>query len=193
MAAPPQATIRDLNGTWRMSKTLSDDLGPSLALQGMPWILRKAVSFATITGKLSQTQDENGITNIAVQQTATGGIKGEDEKHKLDGAENIHGSMAFGAQHVRSNWLDLKTAKPLSLGGEPLDPFLLQGWLEEEQAGQPGHITVNVFNERAGWKADQVWGFAEIDDKRYRVAKLLVRKGEETAPVRVVYEWVGRE
>ncbi|KAE9566442.1 hypothetical protein CGCF415_v015121 [Colletotrichum fructicola] len=193
MAAPTQVTIRDLNGTWRMSKTLSDDLGPSLALQGMPWILRKAVSYATITGKLSQTQDDKGITSIAIQQTASGGIKGEDEKHKLDGAENIHGSLMFGAQHVRSSWLDVKTTNPLSLSGEPLDPYLLQGWLDEEQPGQPGHITVNVINERAGWKADQVWGFSNIDGQRYRIAKFLVSKGEEIAPVRVVYEWVGRE
>lgn len=160
----------------------------------MPWIIRKAVSFATITGKLSQTQDEHRTTNITIQQTATGGIKGEDERHILNGSVSIHGSAMFGAQSIRSNWLDLKSAKPLSLSGEPLDPYLLDDWLEEEaHTGQPGHITVNVVNEKAGWQADQVWGFSNINGQRYRIAKFLVQKGEEKAPVRVVYEWIGKE
>lgn len=167
-------------------------MGPYLAVQGVSWILRKAISIATITGKLSQTRDDDGITTISIQQTATGGIEGETENYKLDGAENMHRSSSFGAQHIRSNWLDIKAAKPMSLSGELLDPYLLQGWLDEEQAGQPGHITVHVVNESAGWKVDQVWGFCNIDGKRYRAAKCLLVRGEKTAAARMVYEWVGR-
>ncbi|KAI1177824.1 hypothetical protein F4777DRAFT_576641 [Nemania sp. FL0916] len=200
MAAPPEITINNLEGTWRMSKTLSDNMDPALELQGMPWILRKAVSFATITGQLSQTRDEKGITVIEVVQTATGGIKGENEIYRLDGSETTLGSGMFGVQKIRSRWLDIsgtenanEAGRPVNIAGKPTNPWLLEGWLREGDPDSPGHINALVVNEKAGWTSEQVWGFADIEGSRRRVTKFLVSKGSETAKILTVYDWLGKK
>lgn len=168
----------------RQSKTLSDDMGPSLELQGMPWIIRKAVSFATITGKLSQTKDPEDVTCIQIAQTATGGIKGETEVHKLDGKDYAHSSGVFGTQVVNTSWVHLKSEHSKGLEG-----WLREGWLEGDDNASPGNIHVSVKHDKAGWTAHQVWGFAMVEGKRYFVKRFLVQKGSSDAKVRMVYEW----
>lgn len=168
----------------RQSKTLSDDMGPSLELQGMPWIIRKAVSFATITGKLSQTKDADDVTCIQIAQTATGGIKGETEIHKLDGKDYPHSSGVFGTQVVKTGWVNLKSEDSKDLEG-----WLREGWFEGDDNASPGNIHVSVKHEKAGWTAQQVWGFAMIEGKRYFVKRFLVQKEAKDAKVRMVYEW----
>lgn len=155
-------------------------------------IIRKAVSWATITGQVTQTKNEDGHTIISIEQTATGGLKGETEKHQVDGTEFAHGSGMFGVQRVRTQWLDLKFPKPAPgvATGEDLDPYLTDNWLEEEAQGSPGHLLVRVSSDKSGWTAEQVWGFALIDGERYHVKKFIVRNGDQRADVRVVYEWV---
>ncbi|KAK4164416.1 hypothetical protein QBC43DRAFT_318095 [Cladorrhinum sp. PSN259] len=195
MSAPATKTIHDLNGTWVMSKTLSDDMDPSLVIQGIPWIVRKAVSWATITGNLTQKKDTAGYTAITIAQTATGGIKGETETHRIDNSEIAHSSAMFGTQRVRTSWLDLVNHKPATgvSTGEGLDPYLTEGWLEDGgNDGSPGHILVHVSSDKSGWTAQQVWGFALIDGKRHFVKRFIVRNREQDqrADVRIVYEWV---
>ncbi|KAI6090726.1 hypothetical protein F4821DRAFT_227718 [Hypoxylon rubiginosum] len=171
-----------------MSKTLSDDLGPTLELQGIPWIVRKAVSFATITGKLTQTTDEKGTTQIVVDQTATGGIKGETETYVLDGSESRVGSSMFGFQNLRTQWVSLDD-QPMSFAGGPLDPWLQEGWLEES-SGTHDHVQVYTVSEK-GWSAEHIWGFALRHGERYYAKKILLKKGEDSLKANVVYEWKG--
>ncbi|KAI8945071.1 hypothetical protein F4801DRAFT_598376 [Xylaria longipes] len=132
MAAPPGVTIDNLEGAWRMSKTLSSSMESALELQSVPWLLRKAVSFATITSQLSQKKYDNGVTVIQVAQTATSGIKGETEVYRLDGCETTLGSSMFGVQKIRTRWLDLNSAenenklgRPTNIAGSPIDN---RGW-----------------------------------------------------------------
>ncbi|KAI3317860.1 hypothetical protein HD806DRAFT_550204 [Xylariaceae sp. AK1471] len=200
MAAPPEITIDNLQGTWRMNKTLSDSMDSALELQGMPWIIRKAVSFATITGRLSQKKDESGVTVIQVAQTATGGIKGETEIYRLDGSETTQGSGMFGVQKIRTRWLDLsigengdESSVPTNLAGQPTYPWLLQGWLKEASINSPGHINALVINEKAGWTTEQLWGFSMIEGSRRRVTKFLISKGSDVVKMRVVYDWLGSD
>ncbi|WEW56054.1 hypothetical protein PRK78_001489 [Emydomyces testavorans] len=197
MAAPPEVTMKNLSGVWVMSKKLSDDMDPCLELQGIPWIVRKAVSWATITGRLKQETSESGITTIHVEQFATGGIKGENETHQLDWTDYSHGSGMFGTQRVRTRWT---TIGPDSLSGDgcPLDGFLTAGWLDEEretdddQRPEEGkHVQVYVVSDKAGWRAEQIWGFAMIEGKRYHVRRFIVSKGDKVVKVRMVYEWKG--
>jgi hypothetical protein len=100
----------------------------ALELQGMPWMIRKAVSFATIKGRLSQKTDELGVTVIQVAQTATGGIKGETETYRLDGSETTQGSGHVRRAKIQTRWLDLGIGKnggesslPTNLAGRPTD------------------------------------------------------------------------
>ncbi|KAI0412787.1 hypothetical protein F5X98DRAFT_391474 [Xylaria grammica] len=172
----------------------------ALELQGMPWLLRKAVSFATITGQLSQKNDDNGVAVIEVAQTATGGIKGEIEVYRLDGSETTQGSGMFGVQRIRTRWLDLggtenanRAGRLTNIEGNPIDPWLLEGWLREGTTSSPGHINAFVVNEKAGWTAEQIWGFSEIEGSRRRVTRFLVSKGSRTARILAVYDWLGNQ
>ncbi|KAL2158314.1 hypothetical protein VTH06DRAFT_4635 [Thermothelomyces fergusii] len=196
MSAPASASIHDLNGSWVMDKKLSDSLDPILELQGIPWIIRKAVSWATITGTITQTKNEKGSTVITVEQTATGGLKAETEVTYLDGAEYVHESAVFGRSRVRSRWLDLDSEQPAPgvADKRDIDPYLREGWLKEEaegSQGSPGHIWVTSISEKGGWRVDQVWGFALVDGQRYHVKKFLATKGEGRAEGRMVYSWLG--
>lgn len=76
------------------------------------------------------------------------------------------------------------------------DAFLREEWLEgeEENSGPNGerHIQSYAVNEERGWTADQVWGFAIIDGKRYHTRRVVIRKGSEVLKVRLVYNWQGK-
>ncbi|KAL2167382.1 hypothetical protein VTG60DRAFT_1371 [Thermothelomyces hinnuleus] len=192
MSAPASSNIHNLNGSWVIDKKLSDSMDPILELQGIPWIVRKAVSWATISGTITQTKDEKGRTIIRVEQTATGGLKAETETVQLDGSEQVHESAVFGSQRVRSRWLDLTSEHPAPgvSSKEEIDPYLGEDWLEEEPEGSPGHVWVTATNDRAGWRVDQVWGFALVDGQRYHVKKFVATKGEGRVSARMVYAWV---
>ena len=131
-----------------------------------------------------------------MDHTATGGIKAETEFRKLDWSLVPHVSGVFGETSCRSRWMkvDGSGAMAESGAGGPLHPWLMEGWLVEADINGEGKVFIQnwVVNEKMGWTAEQVWGFAMLDGKRYQVRKFLVRKGGEEARVRMVYEWKGR-
>ncbi|KAE9367748.1 hypothetical protein N431DRAFT_416569 [Stipitochalara longipes BDJ] len=190
MAAPPEVTLKDLTGEWVMNKTLSDDTDAVLALQGINWWTRKAISFATVTLHTKQYTDDSSVTHIDIQQTATGGIKGTAELRELDWTERSHEDHIFGNLKGKSRWLTIDHP-------EITDGFLKEGWIEgeEENAGPNGerHIESAVVNEEKGWSAVQIWGFAIIDGTRYYTRRVVVTKGSEVLKVRLVYNWQGKK
>jgi len=188
MAAGPEVTLKDLTGDWVMNKSLSDDADPVLALQGIGWWTRKAISLATITLHVKQYIDENGIPHIDIDNTATGGIKGTSELRILDWQERSHKDHLFGNLTGKSRFLTLDDVE---------DEYLKDGWLEgeEENGGSGGerHVESYSFNEENGWTADQIWGFAVIDGQRYYTRRIVVTKGSEVLKVRLVYNWLGKK
>ena len=163
-----------------------------MALISSGRLLRKAIFWATVTSAITQTEDSEGCTLLSIAHTATGGIKGETDNLRVDGAEYSHNSVIFGTQKVRTSWLDLKKGDiaPGVATGEHLDPYLIQDWLEEEKGSSPGQILLQVMADTNGWTAKQVWGFALVDGKRHHVKRCVVKKGEKCARIRVVYELV---
>jgi hypothetical protein len=168
------------------NKTLSDDTDAVLALQGIGWWTRKAISLATVTLHVKQYSDEDGSTHIDIEQTATGGLKGTTELRHLVWTFQEHDDHIFGHLKGKSRWLGLDAVE---------DDFLKDGWLEgdEENAGPAGerHIESYVENEEKGWTADQIWGFAIFDGQRYYTRRVVVTKGSEVMKVRLVYNWQG--
>jgi hypothetical protein len=166
-------------------------MSPALVLNPGRRILRKAVSWATIIGTVTQTK-QGACTIITTEQTATGGLKGETERAWVDGAEHEHVSQMFGVQRVCTRWLNV-TSRATGSGvatGDKLDIYLRQGWLEEEAEGVPEHIWITSTCDKGGWRAEQVWGFALVDGKRHHVKRFVVTKGEERAAIRIVYDWL---
>jgi len=200
MAAPPEVTLGDLTGDWVMNKALSDDPDPVLALQGVSWIKRTIIARATVTLHTKQytgsadDADGAGATHIDIDQTLSGGINGSTEKRTLDWVGRSHYDDTFGDVVGRSRWLaDLTTPGQGAAGGE-LDPFLVLDWLEGEGAGPQGERFVQSYavNASAGWAAEQIWGFALVDGRRYYTRRVVVRKGAKVVKVRLVYDWKGK-
>lgn len=185
-------TLRAVILTILQNKALSDPIDPVLALQGINWLVRKVVSMATVTMHVVESSDDDGITHIHTEQTATGGIKGETEVGKLDWSAVPNISGIFGETSNRSRWTGVGSSAE-SGGGGSLHPWLTEGWLKEDTSGDGNeHIQNWAVSEKKGWTAEEIWGFAMLDGKRYQVRKFLVKKGEQEARARMVYDWKGR-
>ncbi|KAH8697757.1 hypothetical protein BGW36DRAFT_341913 [Talaromyces proteolyticus] len=103
MAAPPETTIQNLNGQFILNKTLSNDTDPILALQGISWVTRTAIAYATVTLDISEFVEPNAddpahapVTKVDILQTATGGIQSQ-EKRTADWRPRDHEDRIFGA------------------------------------------------------------------------------------------------
>ena len=99
-----------------------------------------------------------------------------------------HDDHVFGHLKGKSRWLGLDAVE---------DSYLKEGWLEgdEEKSGPGGELHIESYSENSerGWTADQIWGFAIVDGKRYYVRKAVVTKGSEVRKIRMVYGWQGKE
>lgn len=217
MASPPEVTIKDLSGNWVMvsylplsshhptlyssqtqaqvhqltpplqNKSLSDDTDAVLTLQGVGWWQRKAIGLATVYLSVKQYTDDNSISHIDIDQTATGGIKGTTENRTLDWEVRNHEDHIFGNIAGRSRWSTFQGID---------DEFMKEGWLEfEEEKGGPNgefHVENYALNEERGWDTRQIWGFAIVDGARYYVRRIVVTKGDQVLKVRLVYNFTGR-
>jgi len=135
---------------------------------------RKTVAMATVTLHIKQSTDENNVVHIEIDQFLTGGIKGASEHRALDSTEHTHEDDFFGKVKGRNRWI-----KPEQID----DSYLKEGFLPE------GDLIESYVESVAGWTARQVWGFAEIDGRRYHVRRTVVVKGSKTLRARLVYDY----
>lgn len=86
MAAPPTITIHNLAGTFDMNKSKSDQtaLGPTLRMQGLPWLIRQAAIYSSVQVKLEHFTDEHGVEHLDQTQISTGGFR-QVENRLLNG------------------------------------------------------------------------------------------------------------
>ncbi|KAK3938594.1 hypothetical protein QBC46DRAFT_410038 [Diplogelasinospora grovesii] len=153
MATPSDVLMQDLTGSWTLSKTLSDPFDRVFAIQGIPWIIRKVVSIATLSLKATQQVDESGTKTLVFTQAASvaiGGLSEENEVRVLDWREEFHSSTLFGTSSHRSRLTN-------------------------------------------GWVMEQIWGFSMLNDERWLMRTMVVRKGNEVATARAIYDWKGKE
>ncbi|KAL0938743.1 uncharacterized protein CTRU02_205353 [Colletotrichum truncatum] len=193
MAAPASVTIADLTGKWVMNKTLSDSPEPALALQGIGWMIRKAVGLATVTLIVKQYSappsppgtGEQPVTHIDIDQIATGGLKGTSEKRCLDMEWREHSDWMFGSVRGQSKWMSPEEIE---------DEFLKTNWLEgeAEATGPDGksHMYSHVESIDNGWTASQIWGFQTIKGERRYARNVLVQKDGKRVEIRLVYDWL---
>ncbi|CAI7571469.1 unnamed protein product [Penicillium glandicola] len=211
MAAPADITIQNLSGKWEMDSTHSNPTDPLLALQGMGWVMRKAISYATVTIFVHQYADtENAsLIHIDSQQVITGGIQGTKEERKLDWEEREHVDHIFGKLQGRSRYIgaaksedgavhpvieiqtkvgspeaDAKVQKFL-IGETLIDGSKSEGFLAEE--GEVVFLQSFVRNTESGWTAEQVWGFEIVDGERRHTRRVVVIKDGKVQSARLVY------
>ncbi|KAJ5217194.1 hypothetical protein N7468_010202 [Penicillium chermesinum] len=220
MAAPADATIKNLNGKWVMDSTLSDPSDSILALQGMSWFLRKALPYATVTLYVKEYPDSSDpkVYHIDVDQVITGGITGTKEARTLDWQERDHKDAIFGTVKGRSRFLRARkedgVARPAvefctKAGGEEdarLQKFLRGETLIDGSASQGFEIDAVgdefgegeglflqnfVDNEESKWTAEQIWGFEIINGERRHTRRVAVTKNGKVEIARLVYSYEG--
>lgn len=180
------------------NKSLSDAFDPVLALQGIGWLTRKAIGAATVTQTMRQSSvtGENGesVTQIALEQTATGGLKGSTETRVTDWYPRGHSDWLFGTVEGKSRYNTLAKIQEENKGQGVLEEdakYLAEGWLQESAEGD----IFESFVDNAGnkWTAWQVWGFAEIGGERKQTRRLVIRKKDkdQVQRVRLVYDYAG--
>ncbi|KAI1390084.1 uncharacterized protein F4822DRAFT_400838 [Hypoxylon trugodes] len=209
MAAPTTKTIGDLNGRWVLNKTLSDNVEPALAIQGISWLVRKAISNTTVTLHVKQykgaptppSTSSELVSRVDIEQVATAGVKGTTENRCLDFEAREHSDWLFGRVAGRSKFISIDELRALvGEEGEARkerwveDDFVAKGWLEgdAEKGGPNGetHIVNHAQSLDNGWTALQVWGFQEVGGERRYTRNVVVAKEGKFYAFKMVYDWV---
>ncbi|ROV90542.1 hypothetical protein VSDG_07461 [Cytospora chrysosperma] len=177
MAAPPEITLKNLNGKFTLNKTLSDSNDPILKIQGVGWIQRKAIGAASLTLTLKQYVDEAGKTHLDMEGKPSAG-PAQLEQRTLDwDVESEVNHPLFGKGKARAKWVKKE---------EVTDEYLAKGW----EDGSDELIMMQTTLD-AGSISTLVHGFELVDGNRHYVRHVVVIKGSETAKVRMVYDYVG--
>ncbi|KAI0906905.1 hypothetical protein F4823DRAFT_605282 [Ustulina deusta] len=192
MAAPASKTIDDLSGKWVLNKTLSDPTDPALALQGVGWLLRKAIGAATVSITVKHYVDETGTTTIEIDQSASG-LAGTKETRRLDWTAREHKDFIFGRVDGRSKLVSAaELAALIGPDGEARraawvddSGFLADGWEEAETAFVLSQVTAD-----GGWFATQAWGFQDVGGERRYVRNVVVAKGDRFENFKMVYDYI---
>ncbi|KAI4682118.1 uncharacterized protein J4E88_005006 [Alternaria novae-zelandiae] len=194
MAAPPEVTMHDFTGSWLLNKTLSDSFDSAFVLQGIPWIIRKVISLATLTMKIAHSVDESGVPTVIFTQAASVAIAGlseEIETRWLDGREQLHSSSLFGTSSARTRMICFDTAT--GYDGKPLDAVLTKDFLREGKEGEEEFLFDLVVHQTRGWVMEQIWGFGMLNGERRLLRKMGLKKGGEAVYVTAWYDWKGRD
>ena len=181
----------------------------------MSWLLRKTLSYATVTLYVHSYPDSDTPTtyHIDIQQVITGGIQGTKESRTLDWTERDHTDNIFGTLHGRSRLLDGKSEdgalRPAlevqtSVGEAEADAkvvkflrgeILVDGSKSEGFSGEDGEgvfMQSFVRNDSAGWTAEQVWGFEVVGGERRHARRVVVTKDGKVEMARLVYSFKAR-
>ncbi|KAJ5417944.1 uncharacterized protein N7487_001494 [Penicillium crustosum] len=221
MAAPQEITIESLTGHWVLNKDLTSEADPILKLQKVPWLIRKAFGFATIYIQITQYQTQTSetsqlSTNIDFNQTATAGLAATKEERVLDWKISDHEDHFFGKVLAQSKFVhgvidadeivrpgfELLTDNAnaeirrylrgeVEADGRKSEGFIVEDWGGMSEEG-PG-LWVHTFerNVKAGWTAEQIWGFEMFGDSRYfsRRVVVMTTKGQYICG-RIVFDFI---
>jgi hypothetical protein len=173
----------------------------------MGWVMRKTLSYATVTIYIHEYPDSEKpeIYHVDGQQVITGGIQGTKECRTLDWTEREHVDHIFGKLNGRSrhftgiNALEVQTSvgKPEAdakvvkfLTGEILvDGSKSDGFAVDEEAV---FMQSFVRNQESGWTAEQVWGFEIVEGERRHTRRVVVTKDGKVEMARLVYSFKAR-
>ena len=205
MAAPDNASILNMTGTWCLNPIESDDLGPTFMLvikfyhnqtsfstnihqkQGIPWIIRKVISFATLELKMVQNPPappERPTTVIDINQTVRPGGFDTANSYILDGETRHDKVPIFGAMSMRAQYVTM---------GEVGQDELMGHEIEQPDVAD-GRVGIKEMTEgvNTGWKTTAVWVFEKADGEtgHRRFCKYCTTtKGEQRVQARLVYDY----
>lgn len=165
------------------NKTLSDSPEPTLTLQGIGYLTRKAIGYASIVLEIHQyegpprppsTATDTTVTIIDITQTVSG-LASTEEKRCLDNEWRGHSDFIFGEVRGQSRWVTLDEVE---------DPYLKANWEKADR-----YVWSFVESVGNGWKGTQVWGFQIVDGERRYARNIVVTKGDKRVETRLVYDY----
>ncbi|KAK4550191.1 hypothetical protein LTR36_003158 [Oleoguttula mirabilis] len=177
MAVPASVTTKDMSGTYTLNKTLSDSSQAVLKMQNIGFIVRQAAQYSTVTATLKQYTDDRGVVHLDQDQVSTGGIRNIEER-TLDGVSG---------ERTNSIWGKVRGVTRLTKLSELEDDYLKEGWSQDCIDGDLIY-SVNE-SDTNGWRAVQVYGFADVGGERKHVRRVVTTKGEQVEKIRLVYDW----
>ncbi|KAF1983837.1 hypothetical protein K402DRAFT_465708 [Aulographum hederae CBS 113979] len=169
MAAPDSIGMQNITGSYTMNKDLSDDNESILSLQGVGFLMRKAMKIGTLTLNVTHTIDEDGNHTLATTAVPSGGFKGHTSARKLDGKQMQQKDFLFGECDVVPG-----VSKPSELE----DEWLKEGWVEDLVFEE------TVENKKGGWKNHNCSGFRIVNGQKHYCnrSRVTTEKGKnETA------------
>lgn len=190
MAVPEDKVTRphDFTGCWTLDKQRSDSFDPLLALQGISWVKRRAAGLITVTERVRQQVDANGVDHLRVDQRIIGGIKGGEEHLRLDGQARESEDRNFGSVVEQCGWSDLS---------EIDDAFLVSGWRfsgsddSTATTGKGQLVKQHTTCEKGGWERTVLWGFADIEGQCFHVRRIRCHSRDRVVHCKTVYTWAG--
>ncbi|KAF8167759.1 LCCL domain-containing protein [Crassisporium funariophilum] len=183
MAVPADLTILDISGKYVMNKSLTDPRTDTiLALQGVGWLKRKAISYGTVTLSVKHYKEDD-VECIDIDQTITGGIPGTSETRRLIWTERELEDGVFGfvigkSRRIKVDELDIE--------------FLKEGWTADtlEHGVVQSYVESDTPKSGTTWIANQTWGMEEIDGERRYVRHVkFTGPQNEDIEARLVYDY----
>ncbi|KAJ5473110.1 hypothetical protein N7475_002676 [Penicillium sp. IBT 31633x] len=197
--APNRESTPDLTGNWVLNRKLSTDPDEVFVLQGVPWVVRKVLRHARLSLQIWQTtsmsesksMDSDGcstgnsalaessepIITLRVKQTVNPGGFDSEGSYPVNGSPQDLSLPIFG---------DIRTQLTIIEKSEILEDSI-------RQILAVGSLTEKVIQELAentskGWEAEVVWGFEELDGKRYLTRNISTTKEEKKVIAKMVYD-----
>ncbi|EME45368.1 hypothetical protein DOTSEDRAFT_129126 [Dothistroma septosporum NZE10] len=176
--------LRDLNGTWSLSKALSSGVPPALELQGFNSATRKAIIASPMSLWISQS---NYPSQIFAKETTTTSIPTRTERwyppHNGSWSEwwtTSSAGMAGGYISTRSRCKWIR--------GSEVEHGEGMGFLTEGLSMSGEYLIAEVECAELGWKAKQIWS---VDRGRLVRRVVTSGEGEKRAETILVYNFGG--
>lgn len=191
---PETVTVDNMSGTYTMNTTLSDSSDAILALQGVSWLVRTAISYSSVTMTINQYEDE-GVIHLDQEVVSTGGMTNTEERTLVWEWKEATDKI-FGHLKSRSRYLTCRAFRCASLTLHRLikfsevtdvDPYLKQGWDKEIEEGNVFQNQVESISDT--WTATQIWGYGIKDGVRRHMRKAHVEKGDVKHNITMYYDW----
>lgn len=127
--------------------------------QGVGWIVRSAIGYATITIIVKHYKDEAGIEHIDIDQSLSGGVGASNERRTMDWTYRETQDNIFGAVKGKSRRIKVEDIQ---------DEYLQKGWLPDvlEHGAINSYVESDTEKSKKHWIAEQVRNIPNLEGRR---------------------------
>ncbi|QIW96907.1 hypothetical protein AMS68_002425 [Peltaster fructicola] len=201
---PVDMSIKNLSGRWVLDKHASTDIAKTLEVQGIPWLIRKVITTATVTLDLSHLDHDlvqKSSTNVSpTSTTEIRRTEWSDVQNKMPIFGHVLGRSRFRDFHDANDVVieahefvsDSTDAQVSSEEARDDLIWLATGWLPDGISDTVTVLETQAKSLDSSWYSHQIWGFQTIDGHRRHVRKFLTWKGAKKARATYVYDYLGK-